>query len=84
MPHTLTLTLSDEEFEVLAKAAAQQQKSPEQLALERLEATTTHLPRKAGGIEAFFGTWKSGNPHSADNEKIDADLEREYASTHDD
>lgn len=30
----------------------------------------------------LFGIWDSGDGHSADNERIDADLAREYASTH--
>ncbi|MCA1626125.1 MAG: hypothetical protein LC768_16170 [Acidobacteria bacterium] len=31
-----------------------------------------------------FGAISSGNPRSADNEQIDADLAREYGATHDD
>ena len=38
--------------------------------------------------EARFARWlgavNSGNPHSADNEQIDADLAREYGATRDD
>ena len=33
-------------------------------------------------VRSFFGIWDSGNPRSADNERIDADLAREYASSH--
>lgn len=32
----------------------------------------------------WIGSVDSGNPNSADNEQIDADLIREYGSTHDD
>lgn len=32
----------------------------------------------------WIGAWNSGNPNSADNEQIDADLAREYGATHDD
>lgn len=32
----------------------------------------------------WIGAVSSGNPHSADNEQIDADLAREYGATHDD
>ncbi len=84
MPHTLTLTLSDEDFEALTREAAQQQKTLEQVALERLETTLSQPSKKAGGLEELFGSWSSGNPSSADNEGIDEDLMREYASTHDD
>jgi len=37
-----------------------------------------------GGIREMFGSWSSGNPHSSDNEQIDADLAHAYADTHDD
>ncbi len=40
--------------------------------------------KTAGGIREMFGTWSSGNPHSSDNEQIDADLARAYEDTHDD
>jgi hypothetical protein len=33
-------------------------------------------------VRSFFGIWKSGDPHSCDNDRIDADLAREYESTH--
>ena len=29
-----------------------------------------------------FGVWDSGDPHSADNDRIDADLAEEYAGSH--
>jgi hypothetical protein len=31
-------------------------------------------------VRSFFGSWDSGDPQSADNDLIDADLAREYAS----
>ena len=40
--------------------------------------------KSTGGIREMFGTWNSGNPHSSDNEQIDADLAKVYADTHDD
>jgi hypothetical protein len=33
-------------------------------------------------VRAFFGIWDSGNPRSGDNDRIGADLAREYASSH--
>lgn len=33
-------------------------------------------------VRSFFGIWDSGDPRSADNDRIDADLGREYASSH--
>ncbi len=35
-----------------------------------------------GLVERHFGTFDSGDPDSGNNEKIDADLDREYADTH--
>ena len=32
----------------------------------------------------FAGVYASGNPHSADNDQIDADLALEYCATHED
>jgi hypothetical protein len=40
--------------------------------------------RKTGSIRELFGKGRSGDPNGSDNEKIDADLAREYASTHED
>ena len=31
-------------------------------------------------VRSFFGIWDSGDPHSADNDRLDADLAREYDS----
>ena len=33
-------------------------------------------------IRSLFGSWESDDPHSADNDLIDTDLAREYASSH--
>ena len=38
--------------------------------------------KRKGGIREMFGTWSSGNPKSADNEQIDADLAKAYADNH--
>lgn len=51
----------------------------------RIKATSEEEIRQA---EERFARWigsvNSGNPRSADNEQIDADLAREYGATHDD
>lgn len=31
-------------------------------------------------VRSFFGIWDSGDPRSADNDRLDADLAREYDS----
>jgi hypothetical protein len=33
-------------------------------------------------VRSFFGIWDSGDPHSGDNDRIDADLAEEYAGSH--
>jgi hypothetical protein len=33
-------------------------------------------------VRSFFGTWDSGDPQSGENDLIDADLAREYGSSH--
>lgn len=38
---------------------------------------------RGGDVTKYFGIFDSGDPDSANNEKIDADLAREYADTHD-
>jgi len=34
-----------------------------------------------GNVRRHFGTWDSGDTRSADNERIDEDLTREYGNT---
>jgi hypothetical protein len=33
-------------------------------------------------VRSFFGIWDSGDPRSADNDRIDANLASEYANSH--
>ncbi len=40
--------------------------------------------KSAGSIRELFGSVSLGHPTGSDNETIDADLAREYASTHED
>jgi hypothetical protein len=40
--------------------------------------------RTGGDVSRFIGMFNTGDPDSADNEKIDADLARAYADTHED
>ncbi len=42
-----------------------------------------HSRQRKGDISRFFGAWDSGDPDSANNERIDADLAHEYGATHD-
>jgi hypothetical protein len=88
MEHKLTITLPDEIYQPLVEAALEQGRTPEEVAVEQLSHAMPK-PRqppngeKGGSIREFFGIWDSGDPNFADNERIDADLAREYGSTHD-
>ena len=62
---------------------------PEELQREVLSFAESLMRRGAGdggtlngrqSVRSFFGSWDSGNPQSADNALIDADLAREYAN----
>ncbi len=39
-------------------------------------------PKTPGSVRKHFGAINSGDPRSADNDKIDTDLAREYSDTH--
>lgn len=82
MEHQLTITLPNEVFQPLVEAALRQGRTPEDLVAEHLTETlpaaTAHGEERKGDITRFFGMWDSGDPNSADNERIDADLAREY------
>lgn len=62
---------------------------PEELQHEVLEFAESLARRNTGvptngtsSVHSLFGTWDSGDPHSADNDRIDNDLAREIASPH--
>jgi len=62
----------------LAELLARRESKPQQL--QDAEAARIAKERFA----PWIGAVSSGNPRSADNEQIDADLAREYGATHDD
>lgn len=49
---------------------------------DKLLRNTSRMKKKKGDITKYFGIFDSGDPRSADNDKIDADLAREYADNH--
>jgi hypothetical protein len=91
MSKRLTITLPDEVYQPLLEAAEQQGRTPEEVASERLARDLSSRKSldadAARAAEARFarhlGAVKSGDPRSADNDRIDADLAREYGSAHD-
>lgn len=93
MSKTLTFEIPDDIYALLEQTAARWGRPIEQVALEWLSSTMpkkkpvlTEEERKAAlaRLHRHFGSVHSGDPRSADNEKIDADLMREYESTHED
>ena len=91
MKRTLTFEIPDELYETFEKMAAKCGKSTEQVALEYL---AKHAPKPRPKLSEeemrearqrfsrHAGTASLGYPTGADNESIDADLAREYGSTH--
>lgn len=93
MSKTLTYEIPDELFAAFEQMAAQTGTTPDALALQWL-ARRVHVQRpplndaeRRVALEQlmhYAGAVDSGDSRSADNERIDRDLAREYASTHDD
>ncbi len=86
MSKTLTLEIPDEVFSSFQKQAERRGETAEKFVLE---IVLKNVPQtKSGGnkdvklAEERFARWigsvNSGNPRSADNEQIDADLAAEY------
>ena len=88
---TLTFEVPDELLEAFEQMAAKYGRSVEAIALEclakhapkpRSELTAEERRAARERLRRHMGAVNSGDPHSADNERIDADLAREYGSTH--
>jgi hypothetical protein len=86
MSKILTLEIPDEVFNSFQKQAESKGETAEKFVLEIVLKNT---PQKTNGnaatdeeAEKRFARWigaaNSGNPRSADNEQIDADLAKEY------
>lgn len=95
MSQELTIQLSDAAYAQLELRAISEAKSPGELvvaAIERQfavppssEQSPTTVPENQGSpglVRTYFGTFDLGYAVGADNESIDADLAREYGSTH--
>ena len=85
MSQQLTLVLSDGTYAGLERAARSAGQTPTEWLLKYLErefhTNGQFLPAdepKVMSVESFFGAIISGDPDSANNERIDTDLAREY------
>jgi len=89
---TLTFEIPDDLYEVFQIMAADEHCAVEDVALEwfakgaaeRRKPKPSPEQRRAAmeSLLEFAGAVNSGDPHSGDNDRIDADLAREYGSTH--
>jgi hypothetical protein len=93
MSKTLTYDVPEELYEAFDHIARRDGKSTEQVALEYLARRAAERRPKLSEEERqaardrllrYAGAVNSGDPNSADNERIDADLAREYTRTHED
>jgi hypothetical protein len=87
---SLTFQVPEELWDTFEEIAAREGQSAEAVMLEWL---TKHAPKRRNltpeeaerarqQFRRWFGSVASGNPRSADNEQIDADLAREYGNSH--
>jgi hypothetical protein len=85
MPYQLKLELPDEVFQPLAQAAQHTGQSLEQWATDQLRSCAVSYTKQAADLARLLvhaGAADLGKPTGADNESIDADLAREYGSSH--
>ena len=91
---TMTLELPDEVYEEVLRTARESQLPPTQIAAARVAVFPARKPRPVLTPEEYeaarqrllrhAGAVRSGDPHSANNERMDDDLAREYGSNHED
>ena len=91
-PNTRTPDHANQSLHSFAQQmAAQSGRSPEEIIAEfrariaprpRARLTEEEWEAARQRLLSYAGAARSGNPDSADNERIDEDLTHEYASTH--
>ena len=88
---TLTFQVSDEVYEACQQIAAKYGRTEEEVVLEWLAKRAQKKRPKLTEEESraawerllrYAGAVSSGDPRSADNDRIDADLAREYGCSH--
>jgi len=88
---TLIFQVSDEVYEACQQIATQYGRTEEEVVLEWLAKRAKEKRPKLTEEESraawerllrHAGAVSSSDPHSADNDRIDADLAREYGSSH--
>ncbi len=93
MSKTLTFEIADELYTAFAQVAAKSGQTTEAVALRwmarhapkpRPKLSEQELNAARERFRRHIGAVSLGHPTGADNESIDADLAREYGSTHED
>ena len=81
MNKTVTLELPEDVYETVSKAAEAAGKTP----ADWIAANVGQRVRaRDERLRSLFGAVSLGHPTGIDNERIDADLAKEYGSTHED
>jgi hypothetical protein len=83
---TVTYDLPEEVCVVLEQRAAAEGRRWEEVVAEhvarcqpgRPQVPPQEIQRRAAAFERHFGAWDSGDPRFSDNDRIDADLAKEY------
>jgi hypothetical protein len=83
---TVTYEIPEEICLVLEQKAAAEGRRLEEVVAQHVAQSQSHrremapqeIQRRAAAFEHHFGAWDSGDPRFSDNERIDADLAREY------
>jgi predicted nucleic acid-binding protein len=83
---TVTYDLPEEICVVLEQRAATEGRRLEEVVAEHVahsqsrprEMAPQEIKQRAAAFERHFGAWDSGDPRFSENDKIDADLAREY------
>jgi hypothetical protein len=88
---SMTYELPEEIYEIFENRAKELGRPVEQYITElmarmsppRPQVSPEEAARRKADFEQYIGCWDSGDPNSCDNERIDADLAREYAGQKD-
>ena len=72
----------NQELDLVIDAALKLSPEQQKALVARLTGRSVLGRKKTGDVRKYFGTFNSGDPRSADNDRIDADLAEAYLDTH--
>lgn len=73
---TINLNVPDQLYDTLSRAAAVRGHAATHVLVAAIKDRFRRAPTKSVNLHRHFGAWQSGNPKSADNDSLDADLRR--------